>query len=41
MEKWNSRIGWKAWPVLYGSLLAISAAWTVVVIHANPCVSGH
>ena len=32
---------WKAWPFLHGSLLAISAAWTVVVIHANPGVSGH
>jgi len=30
---------WRAWPYLYGTLLALSVVWAIALIYANPCVA--
>lgn len=30
---------WRAWPYLYGTLLAFSVIWAIALIYANPCVA--
>jgi hypothetical protein len=29
---------WKAWPYLYGTLLAFAVIWAIALIYANPCL---
>jgi hypothetical protein len=30
---------WRAWPYLYGTLLAFSVIWSIALIYGNPCVA--